>query len=156
MVPHNQHSQRDILFLPVGTDPACGIRRELEQCFDRLRRAGARTEFKDLTQQYQCCDDGCGFEINRHAAARGSETRRHNSRRQRCDQAVAKRYADSERDQSEHIQMAGAHRRPTAFEKWPARPQHHGRCQKQLKPLSQWPVQGHRDQTYVCAHFEEQ
>ena len=134
-VADHDRLERDLLFGSVVRDAPRRLRREVEERADGAGGLLARPQFQHLAEQHQHGDHRGGLEIDRDRAVFGAERRRKDAGRDSGDDAVDPGDAGAERDQREHVEVAGDQRLPAALEERPARPQHDRRGEHQLHPV---------------------
>ena len=135
LIAHRHRVERYVLVAAIRLDPPRRLGGEFEQRADRTGRRLARPQFQHLAEQHQHGDDGGGLEIHRHRAVVAAERRRKRIRHKRRHDAVDVRDAGAHRDQREHVEIARDQRLPAAHEERRARPQHHGRGERELNPV---------------------
>src|SRR5712691_6757834 len=145
--------ERNRLLVAV-LDAARDLRCEIEQCTDCIRSLLARAQLQHLPEQDQHRDHGRGFEIHRHGAFRAAERGRKQIRRECRDDAVDPGHSRAQRDQREHVEVAGEDRAPAAHEERPAGPQHDGGRKDELQPVRQIPAEQHVQIRQMPAHLQ--
>jgi hypothetical protein len=85
-----------------------------------------------------------------------AECFRENPRQDGGDKAVDVGNACAHRDQGEHVQAAIHQRLPAANEKWPASPQHYGRCERALDVIRKFRIDPVVGAENVRAHFHRE
>ena len=98
--------------VPSGGDPQRRLRREVEQGADGAAGPLAGAQLQDLAEEDQGRDHGRRLEVERHepVASRIAAGRR---RARDGDDAVEERRAGAERDQREHVEVAGGGATPS-------------------------------------------
>src|SRR5581483_9688048 len=95
--------ERNILFTPVRTDPACQFWAEVAQSTNRRPCAAAGTQLQNLAEETKCGDRGGRFEISlrsaAHSAKRGGEYPGKDGRNDAIDIGDSRAH----RDQREHV-----------------------------------------------------
>jgi len=132
--------KRHIFFRSIRGQAARRLGRQPQQCANGRGGLRARLQLQQLAEQRQRDDDGGRFEIHANAAVFVERVREH-ARRQRRDDAVAKRRADADADQGPHVEVARPQRLPAAHEEGPTRPQDHGCTQCELDPRTDLGIQ---------------
>ncbi|MPM71072.1 hypothetical protein SDC9_118035 [bioreactor metagenome] len=134
-VADRQPVQRHLLLGAVRGEAPGGGRREVEQGPDRPRGLLAGAQFQHLAERDQDGDDGGGLEVDLHQPLGGTEGGRERAGNQQSDQAVGVRRPDAERDQGEHVELAGDQGAGAPGEERRAGPHHHRGRQDELDPL---------------------
>ena len=116
------------------------------------RLAGPQLEH--LPEKHQHGDDSGGLEIDRHRAVVAPEGGRECSGRERRDDAVEPRDPSPDRDQREHVEVAGDERLPAADEERPSGPQHDRGGEHELQPVRGLARDDPLEAGQVPAHLE--
>ena len=124
--------ERDFL-IAVGVDAPGSGRCEVEESLDGAAGAAASPLFQNLAQQHENDDNGGGFKIDANLAVNLHGDWEHVGHHHR-DGAEGERGPDANGDQREHVQLPRQERTPTATEKRPTRPPHHGSGESELQP----------------------
>ena len=153
-VADRDRGERDLLVAAVRAEPPRRGGREAEQRADRPRGALAGAQLEHLAEQHQHGDDGRRLEIDRDRAVMAAERGRKDAGRERGDHAVGVGDAGAERDQREHVEVAGDQRAGAALEERPARPQHDRRRETELHQIGQRRIDPAVRADQVRAHLE--
>ena len=149
-VPYTHVGKADFLLRTVRPKPARRFRGKVHKGADRATRRRSGPQFEHLAEQHERHHDAGRLIIDRHNAPMRAEGRGEDARRDRRDQAVEEGSADTERDQREHIEVAGAKRGPPPFKKRPPGPQYDRRGKRELDPRRR----GRADKMHA-EHFRE-
>src|SRR5262249_38849953 len=96
--------------------------------------ARARPQLEHLADEHERDDDRCRLEVKRQPMI-ALESCWQSVRKQERVKTEEIRSGDAQSDKTEHVELPGRKRAPSALEKRPARPKHDGRGESSLEPL---------------------
>ena len=126
--------QRDFLLRSVLAQSVCGFGGQTQERADGAAGPLPGPKLQHLSQQHQCGDDGCRFEINGNGSVRTSKGIREQGGGQRGCQAVEEAGGCAHSDQGEHVEAAVGQGSPPALQQRPSPPEDHGGGQQALNP----------------------
>ena len=132
-----------------------GGRGEIEEGLDGAGGLGAGAELQHLADQDQHDDDGGGLEVDVHHTV-GPHRGREKLGQEKPDQAVEPRGTHTERDQREHVPVAGAQGLGAAHKERPSRPEDDRGGEEELRPSAEGRIRQMGQRGREMRHAEQE
>ena len=127
--------ERYVRFRAIIAHQTCRLGCEPQQSFDRSAGLAAGAQLQHLAQQHQSGNHRSGVEVNAYFAAATMKRLGKSLREKRCGETVDVGSADTDGDESKHIETAVDDGSPTALEERPSAPEDHRSRQQELEPV---------------------
>src|SRR5439155_25030995 len=127
--------ERYVRFRAIIAHQTCRLGCEPQQSFDRSAGLAAGAQLQHLAQQHQSGNHRSGVEVNAYLAAATMKRLGKSLREKRCGETVDVGSADTDGDESKHIETAVDDGSSTALEERPSAPDDHRSRQQEFEPV---------------------